>query len=333
MTLHAITICTHCSLKSEELSEAHLIRRNHKPDKKNQYHESYTWRDKKTRHNRLYAKVTAKTSSCKSKWRTRQKLCRVDLSIGTRFWVRWALDNMFKKWEYGKAGYIEALIDTVNLHVAAKPEIRYVGSKAQNGNRKDDEHQDDGVSQLTHMYLACTQDNETESRSRPYLFAVRIIEPKNNWAKFQKFVKQKKLQVDGLTKREICEVCEQDDVTADSISITRKFLFTLKHYSVSDEKDKVRFLAKGYDDCEKTFLVYDTCTLRSSSLRTVPFSAAFYSFLIFLRDVTHAYLKSKQRLTCNVDIRERQSIKTMFLSKEDKLLHLNKPLYGLCDVG
>lgn len=112
-------------------------------------------------------------------------------------------------------------------------------------------------------------------------FFVLIVEPDQDRTKMQDFPNTKKMEVDRLIQRYIWKIYTQEDVKADSIVMGGRFILTLKHYGTPHEKAKARFVAQDYNDCDKQFIVDDTCTLRSSSIKLILSSAAIHPFRSF----------------------------------------------------
>lgn len=112
-----------------------------------------------------------------------------------------------------------------------------------------------------------------------------------------------------------------------------RFVYTLKNYQQPTEIPKTPFVARGYNDRKELHIVYDSSTIRPSSVRVVLLIAAVCGFRLFLHDVTQAYTKSKHKLTREVYLRIHKRDLVTFDMQEDEILELLKPLYGLCNAG
>lgn len=164
-------------------------------------------------------------------------------------------------------------------------------------------------------------------------FVVKIIAPSDPRAKEDDFVEVKKREVSGLQKRNLWSIVKACTVGKNSNILGGRFILKLKNYETPNEMAKVRFVAQGFDDRDKPFMVHDTSTLRSTSIRLIRSTAAIRNLRILSHNVTQAYLQSNHKLTRKIHIRfKKQHLKTFGLN-EDDLLELNKPLYGLCDAG
>eukprot|EP00171_Calliarthron_tuberculosum_P002099 IDg2099t1 len=83
----------------------------------------------------------------------------------------------------------------------------------------------------------------------------------------------------------------------------------------------------------KPFVVHNNPTLRQSSTKLIISTAAINCFRLGLLDVTQAYLQAKDKFTRDIYIRPKPRDVKYFSLKAGELLHLQKPLYGICDAG
>lgn len=139
--------------------------------------------------------------------------------------------------------------------------------------------------------------------------------------------------MEGLTKRNIWTACNKSEVIPGSISMRGPFILTLKNYDTPEEKKKVRFDGRGYDDLDKPFILHDTSILQSSSLELILLAVVYNRFRLFFHEGTQAYLHSKQRLARDIYNKVRTEDRPVFGNKSDEMLHLNRTLYGLYDAG
>lgn len=96
-----------------------------------------------------------------------------------------------------------------------------------------------------------------------------------------------------------------------------------------NEVCKIRFVAQGHTDREKHFLIDSSITLYQFSIRLQVSIAAIFDFSIWTHDVTEAYLQSNEPFSRELFVKSSKD----FRLEDDKLLRLNKPLYGLFDAG
>lgn len=165
------------------------------------------------------------------------------------------------------------------------------------------------------------------------VFVIKIIQSNDPRAALEDFQQAKKVEVDGLVTRKIWHKVPLKSVPSDANIVSGRFLLTLKNVDTPDETPKVRYVAQGYSDVHKQFIAHDLTTLRPTSIRLILAIAATKNLRLFTHDVTQAYLQSKEMLTRDVYLRPKVSDRHLFDVKDDELLKLNKPLYGLCDSG
>lgn len=175
--------------------------------------------------------------------------------------------------------------------------------------------------------------NDSTSKNDPTFFVVKVIGPDDPRGKKDDFEKAKKVEVEGLTKRKIWKVVHKDNVPSEAVVLGGRFFMTLKNFGTPNEMAKVRYIAQGYNDPDKPFIVHDTSTLRASSIRWILSAASIHKFRIFSHDVTQAYLQSKDKLTRKIFIKPKKKDLDTFQISPDYLLELIRPLYGVCDAG
>lgn len=96
---------------------------------------------------------------------------------------------------------------------------------------------------------------------------------------------------------------------------------------------KVRFVLQGFDDRGKAFMVHDTSTLPSTSIRLILSITATRNLFIFSQEVNQMYLQRKLKLTPKICIRVKKRDLKTFGPKEDNLLELDYSLYGIYHAG
>lgn len=165
------------------------------------------------------------------------------------------------------------------------------------------------------------------------IFTVKILNPTDERAGHDDFKSAMNDEVQGLVKRNIWRIVEQGSVPKNANVMGGRFILTLKNYGTPEECAKVRYVAQGFRDRDKPYMVHDTSTLRISSIRLILSIAAVMQFRCFSHDVTQAYLQSKSHLTREVYIRPKERDKEILGVKDGELFKLIRPLYGLCDAG
>lgn len=76
-------------------------------------------------------------------------------------------------------------------------------------------------------------------------------------------------EVSGLNKRRIWITVNEAEIPSGANLRGGRFILSLKNYGTPDEKAKVRYVAQGFSDGDKPYMVHDTNTLRKSSIRIV----------------------------------------------------------------
>lgn len=108
---------------------------------------------------------------------------------------------------------------------------------------------------------------------------------------------------------------------------------TLRNFQTPDETANVSYIAQGYADSEKTFIVHDISALYPASIRLLLSVAAVCKLRTFSHDVNQAYLQSREPFSREVYIRPKPIDRSVFNLKEDEIFKFEKPLSGLCDSG
>lgn len=164
-------------------------------------------------------------------------------------------------------------------------------------------------------------------------WTVKEISPNDPRGDEPDFQRAKKREVDGLIKRNTWSKVQLKDLQKDANIMGGRFVLTLKNYQTPNESAKVRYVAQGYNDRDRPFLVHDATSIRVSSIRILQSAAKVLGFRIFSHDVTQAYLQSRSNLSRKIYIRPKSKDLKTFGLREGELLELNRPLYGLCDAG
>lgn len=149
-------------------------------------------------------------------------------------------------------------------------------------------------------------DAEVNAYSVLDIHVVKIIKDNDVRVLQDDFVEAKKTELEGLKPRGLWNIVDEVDVYDGGRIISGRFILSLKNYGTPNEKAKVRFIAQGFLDRDKSYVVHDTSTLRAASIRIILSVAAIERFRIFLHDVTQAYLQSKYELSRKIYIRPKR---------------------------
>lgn len=111
--------------------------------------------------------------------------------------------------------------------------------------------------------------------------------------------------------------------------LSGRFVLSIKKIGSTNEKKKARYIAQGYSNKEKPYIVHDTATLRSSSIRFILSVAAIKVFRLFSHDVNQAYIQSKDNLGRRIFILPKQEDLDILCVTDDDVLELLRPLHGV----
>lgn len=125
----------------------------------------------------------------------------------------------------------------------------------------------------------------------------------------------------------------KDDINEDGLAIGGRFVLIMKKVITSALKERTRYIAQGYSDGNKPYVVQDTSTLRSSYISVILSVSVVMGFRLFSHDVTQAYLQSTYELTRKVYVQPKKADMYVFGLKSDELFESSKPLYGICEAG
>ena len=104
-------------------------------------------------------------------------------------------------------------------------------------------------------------------------------------------------EIRGLIERIPWSVVHVQSLPLGADIIGGRFGNVLKNAGTEKELAKERYVAQGYNDKMKLFVVHNNTTaLRQSSSKTIVCSACILNFRISLLDVTQAYLQSEQKM-------------------------------------
>ena len=145
------------------------------------------------------------------------------------------------------------------------------------------------------------------------------------------FVEAKKKEIRGLEERGTWCKVHRRMLPKDANIIGGRFANVLKNVRTNHELAKARYVAQGFRDYMKPFVVHNTLTLRQTSNKVLVSCAVLLSMRICLIDITQAYLQSKNKLTREVYIQVKKEYKELIKVGPHEVLRLNKPLYGMCN--
>lgn len=76
-----------------------------------------------------------------------------------------------------------------------------------------------------------------------------------------------------------------------------RLVFTLRNHGTLNEQAKVRNVAHGFKNSDKSCMVHETITMRAFKMRKMISAEVVNLFRISSRDVTKAYSQSNEKMT------------------------------------
>lgn len=165
------------------------------------------------------------------------------------------------------------------------------------------------------------------------ILVTEILDSKDVRNSSQVFQEAKQKEIDGLKERSTWTAVRIDSIPRNANIVGGRFANVLKNVGTDKEFAKARFVAQGFNDRMKPFIVHNTPTLRQTSSKIMVSASVILGFDIRLLDITQAYLQSKDKLSRDIFIRPRKDDLKYFGFDDEMILKLNKPLYGMCDSG
>jgi len=140
-------------------------------------------------------------------------------------------------------------------------------------------------------------------------------------------------EVGGLRDRGTFTTVREADVPRAANIIGGRFVNTLKQVGTAEEFATARFVAQGYRDKAKWYVVHNLKTMRQRSTRLLVSTAFNIRWRLFAHDITQAYLQSQDAFSRLLFLRPHLGDRHLFDLRDDELRKLELPLYGVCDAG
>lgn len=224
--------------------------------------------------------------------------------------------------------------------VAARPKMGTAAPMGPRALAKDlsnpvavDTRLDAGFGRGAHLSFPVSQLKPSTADVPLHTFLTEAIpqgDPRLETARFQAAARK---EVDRLLARGTFTVVKESELPAGANVIGGRFVYTLKNAGTRAEEVKGRYVAQGYRDQAKLFVIHNLATLRQRSTRILASTSAVMGLRIFSHDITKAYLQSQERFTMQLYLRPRPGDRHQFNLKEGELLRIDLPLYGICDAG
>lgn len=110
----------------------------------------------------------------------------------------------------------------------------------------------------------------------PDEFVVMSVNRNSDRVHKKDFIDVMDIEVVGLKKRILWDVVSENVVPSDGIVLGGRYDLILKGHGTPSEKAKVRFVAQGHKDRDKSYIALDIATLRTSSIRFILSATAYY---------------------------------------------------------
>ena len=165
------------------------------------------------------------------------------------------------------------------------------------------------------------------------VFMTQIIEPSDPRANSEVFTTAKKREVEGLERRGVWKKVFKNSLPPRPNMLGGRVVLTLKKAGTSSETPKARFVAQGFSDRNKDFIIHNVTSLRQSSVRIIVSFAASNGYRIFSHDVTQEYIQSDENLTRELYLQPKPTDSALFSLGTEEILKLLKPIYGMTDAG
>jgi hypothetical protein len=142
----------------------------------------------------------------------------------------------------------------------------------------------------------------------------------------------KRQEILGLIDRGTFSIvtCPDDKATGKPNILPSRFVLAIKHAETGETKLKARFIIGGHRDREKPELVHVSTTVKHSSIRMLMAVASIFGLDVWSSDVHQTYLQAATPLLRDLYVKPPQE--SIHL-RQNELLKLLKPLYGLSDAG
>jgi hypothetical protein len=137
-------------------------------------------------------------------------------------------------------------------------------------------------------------------------------------------------EVSGLINRRAFSLVLVDEVHSHADIIGTRNITRLKHFATIDDEPKYRLTIQGCQDAEKKRIVTTAPTVSHASIRILISFAAIKVYPVWTKDMTHAFLQSKDIFSRDLYAMLPLELRSVFKGYVLKML---KPLYGTKEAG
>ena len=143
-------------------------------------------------------------------------------------------------------------------------------------------------------------------------FLTEVVDPSDPRSKSDAFRSAMKDEVKGLEHCGVWVKIPKARLPKDANMLGGRFVLTLKRAGTEHETHKARFVAQGFSDRDKDYIIQNITSLRQSSVRMIVSFAATRGYRIFSHDVTQAYTQSDECLTRELYLKPKQADAPLF---------------------
>ena len=148
-----------------------------------------------------------------------------------------------------------------------------------------------------------------------------------------RFTQAKMDEVEQLVKMGTFKFVPESSISKNGTLLHSRFVLTIKNFEEPNQYFKARLVILGHVDPEKPRVVNEAPTVLKSSVRLVLTLIASHSFTVWSRDITLAFIQSKENLKRDVYVRppKGENILSKIGAPPGSILKAIKPQYGLAE--
>lgn len=107
----------------------------------------------------------------------------------------------------------------------------------------------------------------------------------------------------------------------------------LKKAGTNYKTPKALFVAQGFSDREKDFIIHKVTSFRQRAVRIIVSFSSLHGYRIFSHDVTQAYTRSDDSLSRELFLQRKPTEVALFSLSKSETLKLVKTIYGSADAS
>ena len=148
-----------------------------------------------------------------------------------------------------------------------------------------------------------------------------------------RFGKAKVEEGDNLIKLKTYKIVPESEISSQGTILQSRFVLEINNFKEDNEYFKARLVILGHLDSEKPRVVNEAPTVLERSIRLLLELISSCKFLLWSRDITLAFLQSKDKLKRNVHVRppKYENVLEQIGAPLASVLKALKPQYGLAE--